>query len=87
MEVAKGLEAGMSDNFEQKRRLFTLLKTEEDEVQKCELLLELLFDDENERKIFRERFVINRNLQLGMKDYREMYESNNKGINKEEESR
>ena len=75
MEVAKGLEDGGIFNSEQKRNLYLQLKTQGDLSKKCDLLLELLFDNENDRKVFRERFDANRKLQINMEGIRKVYMS------------
>ena len=72
MVVAKGLETGDLENFEQKKELFSKLKSEKDIRKKCELLLNLLFDNENDRKIYQERFDQNYALQFKMQDLKEL---------------
>ena len=69
MVVAKGLETGDLNNFDQKKELFLKLKTEKDINKKCNLLLNLLFDNENIKAIYRERFEKNFALQFNMQDY------------------
>lgn len=81
MEVSKGLENNVMPEFDEKRNLFAQIKDEKDESVKCNLLLEMLFDDEKERKIYRERFDKNRSLQFSMEDFREMYIANENNIN------
>ena len=72
MVVAKGLETGNLKNFEQKKELFLKLKTEKDINKKCNLLLNLLFDNEKDRAIYRERFEKNFALQFNMQDYTDL---------------
>ena len=72
MVVAKGLETGNLENFEQKKELFSKLKSEKDIIKKCELLLNLLFDNEKDRAIYRERFEQNYALQIKMQDLKEL---------------
>lgn len=72
MIVAKSLETGNLENFEQKKELFSKLKSEKDIRKKCELILNLLFDNEKDRAIYRERFEQNYALQIKMQDLKDL---------------
>lgn len=72
MVVAKGLETGSLENSEQKKIFFSKLKSEKDIRKKCELLLNLLFDNEKDRSIYRERFEQNYALQINMQDLKDL---------------
>lgn len=81
MVASKGLETGSLDNIEQKREIFSRLGLEDDVSKKCDMLLDLLFDDEKDKRIYRDRFDKNRALQFKMQDYRELYLSQEHNLN------
>ena len=72
MVVAKGLETGSLENSEQIKIWFSKLKSDRDIRKICELFLNLLFDNENDRKIYQERFEKNYALQFNLQDLKEL---------------
>ena len=72
MQVTKGLETGYLTNLVHKKRLFSNLKPRKEIHEKCSLLLNLLFDNEEDRAIYRERFEKNYALQFKMQDLKDL---------------
>lgn len=75
MVVAKGLETGELTNIDEKRELFSQIKSEKSISKKCAMLLDLLFDDEKDKEIYRERFNSNLVLQFGTNEYAMLHSS------------
>lgn len=82
MQVAKGLETGYLTNLVHKKKFFSNLKPSKEIHEKCSLLLNLLFDNEEDRAIYRERFEKNYALQFKMQDLKDLCTDR---INKSEE--
>lgn len=73
MVASKGLETGNLANIDKKRELFNAIKSEKDISKKCSMLLDILFDDEREKDIYRERFDKNIALQYGINDFEKLH--------------
>ena len=88
MVLAKGLETGELTNIDGKRELFAQVKSEKDISKKCSMLLDLLFDDEQDKKIYLERFNRNVVLQYGIDEYENLHLSmNNRGLEDNDDRR
>mgnify|MGYP004589832933 CR=1 FL=1 len=79
VKASINLENPSSENWEEKKKLKERLSDKSISIdRRSEFLLDLLFNNEQIKEIYRNRFKVNRELQIDQKEFEELYNKRNK---------